>query len=68
MSVLRPRILALAAGFGALAVAAAVAAAQPSTGIVHAPGGSGQRQMRLGTGLFAANCASCHGSQGEGVC
>ncbi len=67
MSGRRLRILALAVGFGALALTVAVAAAQPPTGIVHAPGGSRQRQMQLGAGLFAANCASCHGSQGEGV-
>jgi ubiquinol-cytochrome c reductase cytochrome c subunit len=48
-------------------IAAAVAYAQPPAGVVHQPGGSEQELMRLGKGLFAANCASCHGSQGEGV-
>jgi ubiquinol-cytochrome c reductase cytochrome c subunit len=45
----------------------AIAEAQPPSGVVHAPGGSEQRQMQLGAGLFAANCASCHGPKGEGV-
>jgi quinol---cytochrome-c reductase cytochrome c subunit len=61
------RIAVLAVGFAALALASAIAAAQPPGGIVHAPRGSGQSQLQLGAGLFAANCASCHGSQGEGV-
>lgn len=46
---------------------AAVARAQPPAGVVHAPGGSEQQTLQLGKGLFAANCASCHGSLGEGV-
>lgn len=49
------------------AVAAAVAHAQPPAGVVHQPGGAEQSLLRLGRGLFAANCASCHGSLGEGV-
>lgn len=60
-------ILTLAAlVLGATAVAT-VAAAQPPTGIVHSPGGREQGKLQLGAALFAANCASCHGSQGEGV-
>ena len=47
--------------------AAALASAQPPSGVVHQPGGADQGQMRLGAGLYAANCASCHGPQGEGV-
>ncbi|HET7589685.1 MAG TPA: c-type cytochrome [Solirubrobacterales bacterium] len=50
----------------ALALAAA-AKAQPPSGITHAPGSAGQKQLQLGAGLFAANCASCHGFRGEGV-
>jgi quinol---cytochrome-c reductase cytochrome c subunit len=46
---------------------AATTAAQPPSGITHAPGGPGQKQLQLGAGLFAANCASCHGFRGEGV-
>jgi ubiquinol-cytochrome c reductase cytochrome c subunit len=54
--------------FAVALIAAAVAHAQPGTaGVVHQPGGSEQELLRLGRGLFAANCASCHGSQGEGV-
>lgn len=53
----------LLAGLGA----ATVALAQPPSGVVHAPGGAEQSQLRLGAGLFAANCASCHGPMGEGV-
>ncbi len=52
----------LLAGLGA----AAVALAEPS-GIVHVPGGSTMSRRQLGAGLFAANCASCHGPNGEGV-
>jgi ubiquinol-cytochrome c reductase cytochrome c subunit len=48
-------------------LAAALASAQPPSGVVHQPGGADQGQMRLGAGLYAANCASCHGPQGEGV-
>ncbi len=48
-------------------VAAALARGQPPSGVVHQPGGADQQQMRLGAGLYAANCASCHGPQGEGV-
>ncbi|HET8565628.1 MAG TPA: c-type cytochrome [Solirubrobacterales bacterium] len=46
---------------------AAVAGAQPPSGVTHQPGGSKQQLMQLGEGLFAANCASCHGFRGEGV-
>lgn len=51
---------------GGLATAA-IAEAQPPSGIVRPPGGAEQKQMQLGAGLFAANCASCHGPAGEGV-
>jgi quinol---cytochrome-c reductase cytochrome c subunit len=47
--------------------AAALARGEPPSGITHQPGGPDQNQMQLGAGLFAANCASCHGPQGEGV-
>lgn len=47
--------------------AATVAVAEPPSGIVHVPGGSKMSRLRLGAGLFAANCASCHGPDGEGV-
>jgi len=60
------KALLAAALLGGLALAA-IARAQPPSGIVHAPGGAAQKQLRLGAGLFAANCASCHGPMGEGV-
>jgi ubiquinol-cytochrome c reductase cytochrome c subunit len=41
--------------------------AQPPQGIVHQPGGGEQALRRLGAGLYAANCASCHGVGGVGV-
>lgn len=67
----RRRLGALASPVVALlaigAIVAAAAHAQPPAGVVHQPGGSEQSLMRLGAGLFAANCASCHGSLGEGV-
>jgi ubiquinol-cytochrome c reductase cytochrome c subunit len=71
MSRRRTRPRALAAPLVALlaigAIVAAVAHAQPPAGVVHQPGGSEQELMRLGAGLFAANCASCHGLQAEGT-
>jgi quinol---cytochrome-c reductase cytochrome c subunit len=63
----RRRQALLAAVLLAALGAATAALAQPPSGIVHAPGGAGQSQRRLGAGLFAANCASCHGPMGEGV-
>ena len=56
--------LALLAGLGVVVTAAGAA---PPDGIVHAPGGSGQGQLQLGRELFAGNCASCHGSIGQGI-
>ncbi len=48
-------------------VVAALARAEPPSGIVHQPGGPAQSMHRLGAGLYAANCASCHGPLGEGI-
>jgi ubiquinol-cytochrome c reductase cytochrome c subunit len=48
-------------------IVAGVAHAQPPAGVVHQPGGSEQGLLRLGRGLFDANCSSCHGSLGQGV-
>jgi ubiquinol-cytochrome c reductase cytochrome c subunit len=50
-----------------LLIAAALALAEPPSGVVHVPGGSEMPLSRLGAGLFAANCASCHGIAGQGV-
>jgi ubiquinol-cytochrome c reductase cytochrome c subunit len=52
---------------GGLALAAIAEAQPPPSGITYPPGTSKQKQMQLGEGLFAANCASCHGFRGEGV-
>lgn len=50
-----------------LALACAVAAvAQPPSGIVH-PSPAGKSPRQLGAELFAGNCASCHGSLGQGI-
>jgi len=66
MSRARARDVAAAALFAGLLVAVA-ARAQPPAGIVHQPGGPHQSQRQLGAGLYAANCASCHGVDGIGV-
>jgi ubiquinol-cytochrome c reductase cytochrome c subunit len=44
-----------------------VAAAQPPSGIVHPPDQSSKTPVELGSELYAANCASCHGIDGGGV-
>ncbi len=46
---------------------AVVAAAQPLSGIVHPQNETAKPPVELGSELFAANCASCHGSNGQGV-
>lgn len=66
MKARRKALLALVL-LGGLAAAAMAAAQPPPSGITYPPGTSRQKQMQLGAGLFAANCASCHGFRGEGV-
>jgi ubiquinol-cytochrome c reductase cytochrome c subunit len=64
----RRQALTAVAALGALSAAAVAARAeQPPSGIVHQPGGSSQSLLRQGAGLYAANCASCHGIAGRGV-
>jgi ubiquinol-cytochrome c reductase cytochrome c subunit len=46
---------------------AVVAAAQPPSGVVHPESEAGKSPKELGAELFAGNCASCHGSDGQGV-
>jgi ubiquinol-cytochrome c reductase cytochrome c subunit len=46
---------------------AIVAYAQPPSGIVHPPNQESKTPLELGSELFAANCASCHGIDGRGV-
>ena len=60
------RRTALAFLLAALALAA-VAHAQPPTGISRPPNEQGLGQTELGSQLYAANCASCHGIAGRGV-
>jgi ubiquinol-cytochrome c reductase cytochrome c subunit len=53
------------AGAAFLLVVAARAA--PPNGVVHPPETAGKSNLELGRELFAGNCASCHGSLGQGV-
>ena len=46
---------------------AAVAAAQPPSGVVHPQHEGTTPPRELGAELFAGNCASCHGSMGQGI-
>jgi ubiquinol-cytochrome c reductase cytochrome c subunit len=59
------RALTLLAALVALPIA--VAEAQPPEGIVRPASESGLTEQQLGSQLYAGNCASCHGVQGEGV-
>ncbi len=60
------RKIVLIVAAGALALAA-LARAQPPSGVVHAEDESGKPRLALGAELYAANCASCHGIGGRGV-
>ena len=55
--------LAALAGLGFVAVAAG----QPSSGIVHPGKQPGQSQLDFGSALYSANCLSCHGIAGAGI-
>ena len=60
-----PHLLLLA---GILFLAVTVAAtAQPQSGIVHPEQEGSVSRLKLGAELFAGNCSSCHGSQGQGI-
>lgn len=48
-------------------VAAAIAVAQPQTGIVRPTTEPSTPSVALGAQLFAGNCASCHGIAGSGI-
>jgi ubiquinol-cytochrome c reductase cytochrome c subunit len=64
MTRLRASLLtALAAGL----VAAAVAEAQPQSGIVRPTSEPSKPSVQLGAQLYAGNCATCHGVAGEGI-
>jgi ubiquinol-cytochrome c reductase cytochrome c subunit len=56
----------LAVLLGALGLAA-LARAQPPSGVVHPEGESEKTPLELGSELYASNCASCHGIDGRGV-
>jgi ubiquinol-cytochrome c reductase cytochrome c subunit len=51
----------------AAAAVPAVAIAQPPSGVVQTEREPGQSLAEWGGELFAANCASCHGPEGEGA-
>jgi ubiquinol-cytochrome c reductase cytochrome c subunit len=58
------------AGIASLLLAltfAVMALAQPPSGIVRPSGAGKMSQHELGAQLFAGNCASCHGSLGQGI-
>jgi ubiquinol-cytochrome c reductase cytochrome c subunit len=64
----RPLLVALAAASLELALGlTAPAAAQPPQGIVRPTDERGLSPLELGAQLFAGNCASCHGTDGQGV-
>ena len=60
------RLLVSVPALGLLAFAI-VAYAQPPSGIVHPPDQESKTPLELGSELYAANCASCHGIDGSGV-
>jgi ubiquinol-cytochrome c reductase cytochrome c subunit len=57
---------AIAAAATIASLGAAVARAQPPSGVVH-PDPAGKTRLELGAELYAANCAACHGEGGRGV-
>jgi ubiquinol-cytochrome c reductase cytochrome c subunit len=61
----RPLIALLAVPLAALG--AALAHAQPPSGVVHPPREPGQSRLDWGAALFAGNCSSCHGGDGGGA-
>ena len=51
----------------ALAAPAAATADPPQQGIVHAPRPPGASVKTWGAELYAGNCSTCHGSNGDGI-
>jgi ubiquinol-cytochrome c reductase cytochrome c subunit len=64
---MRPRRLVVLVPLLGLLAFAIVAYAQPPSGIVHPPNQESKTPLELGSELYAANCASCHGIDGSGV-
>jgi quinol---cytochrome-c reductase cytochrome c subunit len=64
---MRARRLAITVPLLATLAFAIVAYAQPPSGVVHPPNQAGKTPLQLGSELYAANCASCHGIDGGGV-
>lgn len=64
---MRPRRLLVTVPLLAMLAFAIVAYAQPPSGIVHPPNQESKTPLELGSELYAANCASCHGIDGSGV-
>ncbi len=57
----------IAAGWLLSMVAAAIAGAQPQSGIVRPTSEPSAPSAALGAELYAGNCASCHGIAGTGI-
>lgn len=57
----------MAAAIASSIMAAAIAVAQPPSGIVHPERERSMSQVEYGEQLFAGNCSSCHGSMGQGI-
>jgi ubiquinol-cytochrome c reductase cytochrome c subunit len=51
----------------ALVLPAVASADPPQSGIVHAPRPPGASLAKWGASLYAGNCSSCHGPNGEGI-
>jgi quinol---cytochrome-c reductase cytochrome c subunit len=64
---MRARSLLIVAPLLGALVFAIVAYGQPPSGTVHPPNQESQPPLQLGSELYAANCASCHGIAGGGV-
>jgi ubiquinol-cytochrome c reductase cytochrome c subunit len=62
----RRRLVPLAIAFASL-VGAALALAQPQSGIVRPTSEPPRESLKLGAELYAGNCASCHGIAGSGI-
>jgi ubiquinol-cytochrome c reductase cytochrome c subunit len=65
----RRRIDLAIAGLAGIAVFAVATSAvgQPPSGIVHVQNAGSKSPTELGSELYAANCASCHGIDGAGI-